>query len=223
MLKEKLKEALKKAGLSEGLADVINITSEDQIEGVIKSLQPQNPTLDFSKIIQSKEFATYVQQVGFDKVLEQSKTLQSEHDKKVTKGVETFKSNFVKHLNPDDGKGGNEPDLNKGNDDVPAWAKKLMETVTNLSQEKARVTKLEQAQAVISKSKLPEKFQKKWLNRIDLESEVSFEEQTKVLEEEYTDLQKDFVGANARRGLPSGGGSDTEVTDEQAEAIVDEM
>ncbi|MBS9774588.1 MAG: hypothetical protein KGV59_05460 [Tenacibaculum sp.] len=222
MLKEKLKEALKKAGLNEGLADVINITSEDQIEGVVNSLQPQNPTLDFSAVLQSKEFATYVQQVGFDKVLEQSKTLQSEHDKKVTKGVETFKSKFLKTLTPDDGQGGNEPKPNQG-DDVPAWAKQLMDTVSNLSQEKARATKLEQAQAVISKSKLPEKFQKKWINRIDLESETPFEEQIKGLEEEYTDLQKDFVGANARRGLPSGGISDTTVTDEQAEAIVDEM
>ncbi len=221
MLKEKLKKALKDAGLSEGLADVINITSEDQIEGVIQSLQHQ--TMDFSTILQSKEFATYVQTVGFDKVLEQSKTLQSEHDKKVTKGVETFKSKFLKTLTPNNGQGGNEPNPNQGGDDVPAWAKQLMETVTNLSQEKARAMKLEQAQAVISKSKLPEKFQKKWLNRIDLESETSFEDQIKGLEEEYTDLQKDFVGANAKRGLPNGGSNDTEVTDEQAEAIVDEM
>lgn len=220
MLKEKLKQALKAAGLSEGLADVINITSEDQIEGVIQSLQPQNPTLDFSAILQSKEFATFVQQNGFDKVLELSKTLQSEHDKKVTKGVQTFKDNFVKTLTPDDG--GNEPNPN-GVEEMPSWAKQLMETVGNLSKEKETSTKLEQAKATISKSKLPEKFQTKWINRIDLESETSFEDQVKALEDEYTEFQKDFIGANSGRGLPRGGGSDTEITDEQADEIVSEM
>lgn len=218
MLKEKLKEALKKAGLDEGLADVINITEESQIEGVINSLKPQETTIDFQAILQSKEFATFVQKNGFDKVLDFSKTLQSEHDKKVTKGVNTFKEKFLKGLTPDDG------NKNTPNDnEMPAWAKQMMETVNNLSKDKATASKLEQAKNVISNSKLPEKFQNKWLDRIDLESEKSFEDQIKELEDEYTEFQKDFVSENAGRGLPSGGVSDDEVTDELAQDIVNQM
>ena len=37
MLKQKLKDALKLAGLSEGLADFISITEESQIEGIVTS------------------------------------------------------------------------------------------------------------------------------------------------------------------------------------------
>ena len=71
-LKEKLKTALKEARLSEGLANLVKVDSEDQIKGVIRLLKPTQASneneLDFEKISGSKGFSKYVEEVGFDKI-----------------------------------------------------------------------------------------------------------------------------------------------------------
>ena len=66
-------------------------------------------------------------------------------------------------------------------------------------------SKLEQAAGSIKGSKvLPETSQKKWISRINLESEKSFEDQVKELETEYTDLHKSIVANTADFGLLMG-------------------
>lgn len=222
MLKEKLKKALKKAGLKEELAENINITSESQIEGIVISLQStQNAdtTLNFTEILGSAEFTEFITKTGFDGVLKLSKPLQSEHDKKVTSGIKTFQEKYFKTINGEDDDDGNETD--DGNK-MPAWAKALMEKVDGIEKSKTKESKLEQAKAAILKSEsLPDNLKEKWLSRIQLESETSFEDQVKALETEHQEIHTSIVGDNAGGGLPVGGQSDKgEASKEDVDAIV---
>lgn len=223
-MKKKLKEALRLAGLSEELANGISITSEDQIEGIVAALKTtstQQGSLDYDEILQSEGFTDYVTKNGFDKVLSASKTLQSEHDKKVTQGVQTFRDRIAK------GFPGAEKTLEgnkqKMGDDTPEWAKALMSKVDALEAKGQATSKLEQVKALMENSQLPKDFQSRWISRIDLNSETSFEDQIKELETEHADLFKDFVGRESGKGLPHGkGGSDTP-SDESIEAVVDNL
>ena len=94
MLKEKLKKALIKSGFNEELAEIINVTSEGQIDDIISQLKESQSSekdgVDFNEILKSEAFEDFVKESGFDKVIDFSKTLQSEHDRKVTKGIATY-------------------------------------------------------------------------------------------------------------------------------------
>ncbi|MDB0600323.1 hypothetical protein PL373_13175 [Tenacibaculum maritimum] len=210
---EKLKEALKKAGLNEGLADVINITTEDQIEGIVTQLkstqQPSQEGLDFAKIVTSSEFSQFVEKNGFDKVLEMSKTLQSEHDKKVTKGVQTFKEKFMKTLDPNEGGEGKQDPKTEPNNDMPQWAKDLTAKIDGLEKNTQTSSKLEKAKIALKSSNIPEEFHEKYEGRYNLESDESFEDQTKKFETEITEYQQFFIGETSGKGLVFGKKVDT--------------
>ena len=212
-IKEKLKKALKEAGLNEGLADVINITTEDQIEGVIAQLKPtQQPSqeeLDFAKIVTSSEFSQFVEKNGFDKVLEMSKTLQSEHDKKVTKGVQTFKEKFMKTLDPNEGGEGQENPETDPNSEMPEWFKPFASKINESQKEIESKSKLEKAREVLKGSNIPQEFHEKVIGRYSLESDESFEDQTKKFETEITEYQQFFVGETSGKGLFVGKKVDT--------------
>lgn len=229
-LLEKLKEALKLKGLNEGLADLIKIDSEDQIDGVVSQLTAtQNQdSLDFEKIISSSEFTNYVTKNGFDAVLKHSKTLQSEHDKKVSSGIKTFKDKYFKKIDGEDDDDGDDETKGKGKmgnpNDAPEWAKALISKVESLEKEKTTTGKLSQAKDLFSKSeklqKLPEKVRNNWFNRINVESETSFEDQIKSLEEEATELK---LISGTSKGLPMGGGSDDKPSEKEVNEIVDSI
>lgn len=231
MLKQKLKDALKLAGLSEGLADFISITEESQIEGVITSLKStQNPDdvkPDFSKILASPEFAEFATKNGFDSVIKLSKALQSAHDKKVTDGIKTFQEKYFKKINgenADDMNSDGTPKTPKTGDEMPAWAKTLMEKVDEIEKSKTTESKTEQAKAILKDSKLiPEKLQNSWISRIDLESDKSFEDQVKELETEYTETYTAAVGGASGKGLPVGGQDTGEASDSEVEEIADSL
>lgn len=200
MILEKLKAALRAAGLSEELANHINITSEDQIQGIVASLKPTSTgELDFEKVLASEEFSQFVKEQGFDNVIKLSKAIQSGHDLKVTQGVQTFKEKFIKDPNHD----GNQKPTSG---DEPEWLKALNKRLDSLETKGQQATKLEQAQSLMKASSLPENIQEKWISRIQLESETSFVDQIKALEEEHTGLFKDHVVKHSGGGLPFGAG-----------------
>ncbi len=218
---DKLLKALLSSLVAQGLIseELANVTEENQIEGIvnhIKSTQQTEP--NFTELLASDKFKTFVTDNGFAKVLELSKTLKSEHDKKVTQGIQTFKEKLEKQ----NGANG-DPKTNEMSDEVKELLKTLTEKVTNLENEKNKVSKLEQAKALIGKSKLPQSFQSKWVSRINLDSEVSFEDQIKGLEEEYTELHKEITGNEAGNGLPSGNPSNTKVTDEEVTELANDL
>jgi hypothetical protein len=123
-------------------------------------------------------------------------------------------------------------DLDLG-DDVPSWAKQLLKTNKELSQKvneletgKQTESRLSQATKAFESSKLLSKMKPeikdKWIKRFDLESEVSFEDQAKELETEYSEL----VQINADQsdlGGPAGGGKPAVVDQKKVDEVVDRM
>ena len=117
-------------------------------------------------------------------------------------------------------------------DEVPKWAKvlitsnkKLQEKLQTLETENTQKSKTQQAESLMSKSKvLPENLQKKWVTRIDLESDIPFEDQIKDLETEFTDLSSAIV----KEKVPLGGNFPTgyeskEATDAEVDSVVDNI
>ncbi|MBD0822634.1 hypothetical protein [Aestuariibaculum marinum] len=227
MLKEKLKKALKEAGLNEELAESINITSESQIEGIVISLQStqNNPTdPDFNQILGSQQFADFVAKTGFDNVIKLAKPLQSEHDKKVTAGIKTFQEKWLKKANgetEEEDEDGKQP---TGDNAVLSYLKKLESKIEEMEKSKTQTTKLDQAKAIIAKSTvLTDALKEKWMRRIDLESETSFEDQVKELENEYQEMHTSIVGDSSGKGLPTGGKGKNEASDEEVGSLVNDL
>lgn len=223
---EKLKKALKDAGLKEGFADFVNIENESEIEGIVakaKDLTQSDPQqLDFSEVIKSEDFNKFFEKHGFDGLLKLNTKLQSEHDKRVTKGIQTRLEKFLKTK----GKGGNEEEENEEemeeDDKMPSWAKTLLDKVEGFEKNQTTKSKREKAIEALSKSALPEKWRNKWLDRINLEEE-DMEAQIKGLEEEYNDFHKDVVGSTSGRGLPVGGKVEGKVSEEDIEKVLEQM
>lgn len=229
MLKKKLKKALKEAGLSEGLADVINITSEDQIENIVNQLKQSSsddePEIDFEDILQSDAFNEFVEENGFDAVIQLSKTLQSEHDRKVTKGIKNGLDNFLKK------KGGKskskdeniDDDLDLEDDKIPPYVKALMKKIDKLEKNNNQSDFSAKVNAALSKSKLPKKLQEKWGSRI-VDGDVSIEKQVEALEKEHEEIHKEIIGGNAGGGLPTGGSPNTdEASDDEVDALAERL
>lgn len=226
-LKEKLKAALKKAGLNEGLAEIITIESEDQIEGIINQLKPttSEEELDFNQILSSEAFSKFAIKNGFDALLKASKTLQSEHDKKVTAGIKSFKEKYFKKIDGEEDEEEDEGQKKKKNmgDEIPKLLKDLMAKVEGLEKQEKTSSKSAQVKELLSKSKLSKKLQEKWVGRVDLNSEVSFEDQIKALETEEEELRTELLGGTIPRGLPTGGGSDSKPSDAEIDDVVNSL
>lgn len=224
-IKEKLKAALLAKGLKEGLSDFINITSEDQIEGVINSLTPtQDDELDFKKVLSSTEFSSYLSSNGLDKVLEGSKSLQSEFDKKVTKGIKTFKQKFVKdELEEDD----DNTTAETGDSQTLKLINELKQELKAIKDGNSKSKTLDSAKELFSKSKslskLPERIQQRYLNSIDFEGGSSLDDQIKEFEEEAGELR--LSGIRTNPGLPTGGTppEDSKASTEEVNSIVDKL
>lgn len=115
--------------------------------------------------------------------------------------------------------------------DTPEWVKglidsnkTLVEKVTALEQGKVIENKTQVATKVfesseVLKSMKPE-IKEKWMKRIDLDSETSFEDQVKGLEDEYSDLVQTHNNSQEFAGTPPKGFSSEEATDEEVNDIV---
>jgi Txe/YoeB family toxin of Txe-Axe toxin-antitoxin module len=190
-LKNKLIAALKLKGLGEGIASLINIADESEIEGAIASLTASLPQLTKEQKLADKE-------------------VQSEIDRRVTMALNK------------------QPEPPKAptptTDDTPEWAKSLIEQNKALSEKvnaietgKLTESKQQQALSALQKSEvLNDSIKSKWANRIDINSEVSFEEQVKGLENEFTELRQGLVDQTALAGsspmvVPTGKISESEL------------
>lgn len=198
-MKEKLKKALRDAGLNEGLADVLNINSEDQIATVVAQLKggDSGSTMTAEEMLASESVTNYLKEKGFDAVLKLNKTLQSEHDKKVHQGVQTFKKKVLGDPDPDPNPNPNPNPNPAPTDGVPDWFKPFAGALNELVKGKVVESKLDLAKKAMASSSLPENLKTSWLSRINLESETSFEEQVKALTEEYKSIHVGIVGKEA--------------------------
>ena len=67
-------------------------------------------------------------------------------------------------------------------------------------------------------------FKTKWLNRIDLNSETSFEDQVKGFETEYSELQQTIVDSTPLSGsIPISTGANGKASDAEIDSIVSDF
>lgn len=164
------------------------VTEEDQLETAIDGVQPL--VTAFSEI------------------------LQSETDRRVTEAVKTAAQNERKRLGLDEnGKPIQQPNPPtppsgepKGGDDMPAWAKGLLETVTTLTGTVEGVTKqnaLAQKQASIKaqlKAKgVSEKHMDMFASRVNVESE-SLDEEIEKAVSEYNGFRQSVINEEISKG-----------------------
>ena len=196
-LKNKLIAALREKGLGEGIANVISVSDESEIEGVVNGLSESLPKPTKEQKLADKE-------------------VQSEIDRRVTMALEKQKANPTPTPAP-------KPN---DSDETPEWAKALIEQNKSLSEKintieqgKAIESKKAQALSLLQGSKvLNDSIKSKWESRINLDSEVPFEEQVKGLEDEFTELQQTLVDSTSLAGSSpmlnkSGTPSDAELDD----------
>ena len=60
----------------------------------------------------------------------------------------------------------------------------------------------------------------KWVNRIDLDSETSYEDQVKGLEAEYNGLIQSIADSKGYAGVPPKGTNNGEATDQEINDII---
>jgi hypothetical protein len=136
------------------------------------------------------------------------------------------------------GKGGKKDDEEeeevKIDDDAPAWAKALLKSNEKLTSDLEAIktgnvlqTKKQTASQLFEKSDvlkgLKDTLKPKWIDRINVDSDTSIEDQIKDLETEYSELVQ--VNAdNNQYGGPAGGGSTaTKPDDAVVNSIVDNL
>src|SRR5690606_24709698 len=153
-------------------------------------------------------FSKFVAKNGFDAVLTASKTLQSEHDKKVTAGIKSFKGKYFKKIDGDEDEDEGQPNQKKEmSNETPEWAKNLIAKTEAIEKKEQHSSKADQVRELMSKSKLSKGLQAKWVGRVDVDSEVSFEDQIKALEAEEDEFRAEVLGDSIGKGLPTGGRS----------------
>ena len=112
-------------------------------------------------------------------------------------------------------------------DDVPAWAQKLLEKVEAIETGKIIETKKQTAQQVFESSEVfkdaPKEVKEFMLKNIDVNSETSFEDQVKSLEETYGKMVQ-TTADNSNYSGPAGKGQPSTATDDKlVEDIVNQM
>lgn len=137
--------------------------------------------------------------------------LQSETDRRVTEATSKALDNWrKKHGLDENGKPIQQPnppvDTPGGGNDVPAWAKGLMETVTTLAGTVEAVTKkntLAEKQSNVRtqlKAKgVPEKYMDMFAGRVNLDSE-NVETEIERVASEYTAFRQDLINEEVVKG-----------------------
>jgi len=187
---ELIRQALTKKGIPVSFATFIHAEKPEDVEGAVATFE-----------------TAY------------KKELQTEGDRRATQASKTAVDNFREKYNLDeDGKPKNKSQTEVKTDAIPENVKPLFDQMTAQISELTKLvgtvvttqvnsTKTEQAKAALKASEvLPEAFQQKWLTRIALESEKSFEDQVKDLETEFQELHQEFITKQVREGdyIPKG-------------------
>lgn len=109
-------------------------------------------------------------------------------------------------------------------DDMPAWAKSLMETVNEIKTGKVIETKTAQARKVFDGNEtfksLNEKAKEFYFKQIDVNSETPIEDQISELETTHTEIYQSKADASGYAGKPPAGGNTGKATEAEIKAIV---
>ena len=115
-------------------------------------------------------------------------------------------------------------------DDAPAWAKVLMQKVENIEKGKITDSKKQTATQLFEASEtlkgLKPELKRRWLDRINVDSETSIEDQILGLEEEFSELVQISADSGDYAGAPPAFNKrhqETKISTDQADSIVGEM
>lgn len=141
--------------------------------------------------------------------------------------MRTLEANQKAPANPEPPKQNDPPIPTPPNNDAPEWAKALIEKVTNLETGKVTETKKQTVKELVSKSavlsKMKPEVRERWENRIDVNSEKSFEDQLKELETEYSEIVQTNANDSNYAGAAGGGSSDIKPSEAEIKSIVDNL
>ena len=201
----------------------INAHMKEKLLALLKTKFPgvQDATLDR---IATKKAETATDEAQIQTVVDGidfASIIQSETDYRVTEASRSAVINYEKKHNLKDGKTVEppkpadppKPDPAKPGEEIPAWAKQLLDEnkklndiVSGITKGQQVTSKQTQALETFKKSKVPEKLHQKWVNRIDYDSDVSIEDQVKALEAEYTETHQEIITKSVAEGqfIPGG-------------------
>jgi len=169
--------------LSEGLVETMEGMTDEAVQNFIDGLAPAAPQITPEEFVGSEAFERYLEEKGFDDLLNKSKKAQSAFDSKMSKGFATFKKNLLGSGSgePSGGNTGDDDLKGQGGEDNPLMAllQEMRNEIKTLKAEKQQETKLDQARKLMKQSKLPPALQDKWLGRIKLDGEAKLEDQIK--------------------------------------------
>lgn len=146
----------------------------------------------------------------------------------------SIQAKLDKLTNPEAGKKDNEEDLGDKKpkpeplDDTPEWAKALIQKVDNIEKGKLTESKKQNASQLFSNSEvlkgLKPELKQRWIDRINVDSETSIEEQIEGLESEFKELVQVSADSGDYAGAPPrGAGNPTKFSEADADKIIDEI
>ncbi len=165
----------KHAGVSKVVLGLIakkladKVTEENQIEGAIGDFEANSP-------VSVRDYADL---------------LQSEGDKRVTEALKKAKTETKESTENNDEK--------KDADDVPAWAKGMLETVADLKKELAGTKTKSTLEELVAKAKekgIPEKYARKYQIGEGYDAEKALQE----IESEWTEIKQSVINAEVGDG-----------------------
>ncbi len=144
--------------------------------------------------------------------------LQRESDRRVTEAKKQWDKDNPK---PQDPQAPNPKDPPKP-DDMPAWAKSLVEQVTNLTREKAQGSIKEKAGALLKD--VPAQF---WNGRSLPEKEEDLQTFVDAVNADYSAMKQEFINAGLMSATPPDGGggeggAGVKLNDKQIEAEIND-
>jgi len=215
---EKIKEALKKAGLDESHAEKLasTITDESQIDSAVADLKKES-----NKSMTPEQFKKFLDENGLAGVLE--KMVQSEFDRKITKAIETHDKNLrEKGLlkdNPDtkDDNKGKESSENPEIAELRKLVSQQGETIKTLLDDRKKQTREQMVKTALKEAQISENF----FGHITGETEDDIKASVKSLKDNIAGAkQKEIDELLKQHGIPRGSsGNGTTALEDEAVAI----
>lgn len=217
---EKIKEALKKAGLDESHAEKLasTITDESQIDSAVADLKKES-----NKSMTPEQFRKFLDENGLAGVLE--KMVQSEFDRKITKAIETHDKNLrekglLKDSTDDPGpekKNGGSTSENPEIAELRKLVSQQGETIKTLLDDRKKQTREQMVKTALKEAQISENF----FGHITGETEDDIKASVKSLKDNIVGAkQKEIDELLKQHGIPRGSsGNGTTALEDEAVAI----
>ena len=203
-LKAKLESKLEEAGLDKGLLTFVNITKEEEIQGVLDNLlKLKTPPLSTEELIKQKE-------------------VQSEIDRRISEAKKSWEQGRQEPPTPPaPPKGDLTPETIAA---IVAEAQKpLLEKLNGFEQGRTREGKIAQARTLLQESKIPEQQRDFYLELYNPDSETPIAEWVKKSEEKHESYVQSMIDSGSLSKPTPKYTSDTEPTTEELDAQLDSM